>query len=103
MRLGLSLVQGDVSGQVAEFTKGFEAKSWPQLMEEIAGVTDFYLGKFREIEAAAPAAERDMARAMVAHETALNNFAKKELADDSQNSLTEVTSQLQWPIAAPRG
>ena len=103
MRLGLSLVQSDVSGQVAEFTKGFEAKSWPQLMEEIAGVTDFYLGKFREIEAAAPAAERDMARAMVAHEAALNNFAKKELAGDSQNSLTEVTRQLQWPIVAPRG
>jgi hypothetical protein len=42
-----------------------------------------------------------MARAMIVHETALNDFAKQELAGDADNSLTGVISQLQWPIARP--
>jgi hypothetical protein len=101
MRLGISLVQKDVSGQIAEFTDGFAQKSWAEHMEGIAGVTDFYLGKFREIEAAAPTSERDMAKAMVAHEVAINNFAKRELAGDPGNSLSDVVDQLHWPIAPP--
>ena len=35
-------------------------------MEEIAEITGFYLEKFREIEAAAPEDEREMARSMLA-------------------------------------
>ena len=101
MQLGLSIVQKDVGGQVDEFTSGFVEKSWSEHMRMIAEVTDFYLGKFREIAAAAPAAERAMALAMIAHETALNNFAKRELSGDTEASLTEVISQLHWPIAPP--
>ena len=101
MGLGLSISQNDVSAKIDEFTKGFAEKPWRQLMEEIVGITDFYTGKFKEIEAAAPAGERDMAKAMVAHEVAINNFAKRELAGDPGNSLSDVVGQLQWPIAAP--
>ena len=101
-RLGLSLVQDDVSAQVAEHTSGFCDKSWQQQMELIAAVTDFYLVKFRAIEAAAPEGEeRRMATAMVAHETAINNFAKLELAGDGRNSIAEVVAQLQWPLLPP--
>ena len=101
VRLGLGIVQNDVSDQVAQFTEGFAAKPWQEHMQMIAEVTDFYLGKFREIAAAAPSGERDMAQAMIAHETALNNFAKRELAGDDASSLTEVISQLHWPIERP--
>jgi hypothetical protein len=101
MGLGLSIVLSDVSAQIEEFTKGFKQKPWRQLMEEIAGITDFYIGKFHEIEAAAPQDERDMAQVMIAHETALNNFAKRELTGDAANSLSEVIDQLHWPIAPP--
>lgn len=101
MRLGISIVQEDVSGKVAEFSQGFKEKSWRQHMEMIAEVTDFYLGKFREIAAAAPSGERDMVQAMIAHETALNNFARREMAGDASGSLMDVVSQLHWPIAPP--
>src|SRR5437870_5498841 len=85
-RLGLSLVQNDVSAQVVEFTRDFADKSWQQQMQDIASVTDFFLEKFRAIEAAAPDdPERDMARAMVVHETAINNFARRELAGDAED------------------
>jgi hypothetical protein len=66
-------------------------------MEEIADITDFYLNHFRAIEAAAPDDERDIARSMIAHETAINRFARLELAGDSKSSLREVEAQLQWP------
>jgi hypothetical protein len=64
-------------------------------------VTDAYITKFREIEAAAPDSEREVARSMVVHETALNDFAKRELTGDDDSSLADVISLLQWPIARP--
>jgi hypothetical protein len=100
MSLGLGVAQDDVSAKIAEITAGFEAKPWEQHMKEIDGITTFFLDKFRAIEAAAPPGpERDMAKAMVKHETAINNFAKRELAGDGQNSLDDVIAELRWPIS----
>jgi hypothetical protein len=96
--LGLSVAQNDVSEIVAGFAITFAAKSWQQHMEEIKSITDFYLEKFRAIEAAAPADELDIAHSMVVHESALNTFARLELADDTKNSLADVVAQLKWPI-----
>lgn len=101
MRLGLSVAQNDVSNQVEEYSKGYADKSWSEHMKLMVEVTDFYLEKFREIEAAAPDGEREIARSMVIHETALNEFAKRELAGDADDSLAGVIKQLQWPIARP--
>jgi hypothetical protein len=38
---------------------------------------------------------------MVAHETAINNFAKLEIASDSANSAAEMVAQFQWPLPPP--
>ena len=86
MRLGLSLAQDNVSGRVAEFANAYASKSWRQHMEEIAGLTDVYLKQFRAIEAAAPEDEREMARSMVVHESALHRFAELELAGDTEKA-----------------
>lgn len=93
--LGLSVAQDDVTARIGEITAGFETKSWQQHMKEIDEITSFFLEKFRAIEAAAPVGpERDMASAMVQHETAINNFAKREMAGDSANSLVDVVAEL---------
>ena len=97
-KLGLSVAQNDVSQIVAGFANTFAAKSWQQHMEEIRSITDMYIEKFRAIEDAAPPDERDTAHSMVVHETALNTFARLELASDTHNSLTDVVAQLKWPI-----
>ena len=100
--LGLSVAQDDVLAKIGEITAGFAAKSWTQHMHEIDEITSFFLDKFRAIAAAAPAgSEREMATVMVAHETAINNFAKRELAGDGTGSLVDVVAQLRWPIAEP--
>ncbi|HLW24645.1 MAG TPA: hypothetical protein VKT22_09830, partial [Steroidobacteraceae bacterium] len=90
-----------VSAQVEEYSRGYTDKSWTELMRLMSEVTDVYLTKFRELENAAPEGERDMAHSMVVHEAALNEFAHRELAGDSGNSLAAVISLLQWPIAPP--
>jgi hypothetical protein len=97
--LGLSVAQDDVAARISEITAGFETKSWQQHMKEIDEITNFFLEKFRAIEAAAPAGpERETARAMVRHETAINNFAKCEMAGDAANSLADVMAELHWPL-----
>lgn len=101
--LGLSVVQNDVSAQVEEYSRGYADKSWAELMGLMGEVTDTYLARFRELEAAAPNSERDVVHSMVVHEAALNDFAKRELAGDNKNSLAAVISLLQWPIEPPQG
>ena len=101
-QLGLSIAQEDVRDRVAEFAQSYASKSWQQHMEELAGITNFFLEKFREIENDAPADEREVAHSMVVHESALNKFAQLELAGDANNSLNDVISQLKFPLPAPR-
>lgn len=101
-QLGLSIVEEEHGKEIAEFTKGFASKPWRQHMQEIVRVTDFYVGKFREIEAAAPESEREVAHSMVVHETSIKRFAELELAGDDRNSLNDVIAQLHYPLAAPK-
>jgi hypothetical protein len=101
-QLGLSIAQDDQTRNIAEFGKAFASKPWRQHMEEIVRITDFYIGKFREIEAAAPDNEREVAHSMVVHEAAIKRFGELELAGDDKNSLHDVIAQLKFPLAAPK-
>ena len=100
-RLGLSIEEADVSSQVDAAFESWAGKSWREHMEELVGITDFYLGKFRELEAAAPADERAVASAMVKHETAINVFARRELAGDSDHSVDLMVAELLYPLPRP--
>lgn len=101
-QLGLSIAQEDVRDRVAGFAQAYKSKSWRQHMEELAGITDFFLGKFREIEDGAPADEREVTHSMVVHEAAINKFAQLELAGDANNSLNDVIAELRYPLPPPR-
>ncbi len=70
-------------------------------MEELVRITDFYVEKFREIEGAAPAQEREVAHSMVVHEASIKRFGELELAGEGTNSLRDVIAQLQYPLAKP--
>ncbi len=103
MQLGLSLAQEDMRDKIAPFAEPFGSKSCRQHMKEIADITDFFLGKFREIEAAAPEHEKEMARSMIEHESAIHKFARLELDGDDRHSLDAVIAQLHWPLTAATG
>jgi hypothetical protein len=100
-QLGLGIAQKDVRSQVAQFAESFAAKSWREHMEELVGITTFYLEKFRAIAAASAATEREVTQSMVVHESAIQRFVQLELAGDSANSLNDVVAQLKYPLARP--
>jgi hypothetical protein len=99
--LGLGIEEADVRAQMDQMFAAWPSKSWREQMEELARGTDFYLGKFREIEAAAPPDEVAVARAMVKHETAINTFARRELAGETSTSVDLMVAELQHPLPAP--
>ena len=103
VRLGLSVAQEAIPERLGEFARTYTSKSWRQHMEELVGITDRYLEKFRAIEAAAPPDEREIAHSMVVHEFALKRFAQLELEGDANNSLVDVLKQLQYPLALTAG
>lgn len=59
-QLGLSIEQDDARERIADFAKSFASKSWHAHMEELVGLMDLYLGKYREIESAAPEKELEV-------------------------------------------
>ncbi|HVN27541.1 MAG TPA: hypothetical protein VMT64_03600 [Candidatus Binataceae bacterium] len=100
--LGLSIAQDDPSNNIAELAKKFASKSWQRHMQETVQITTFYLDKFREIEAAAPDSEREVAHSMVVHEAAIKRFGELELAGDDKKSLDDVIAQLKYPLIPPK-
>src|SRR5580698_8757333 len=100
-RLGLSIAQDDIRERIADLAQSFASKSWQRHMEELAGITDFYVEKFREIETVAPDSDREVAHSMVIHEQSIHTFARMELAGDGANSLNDVIAQLQYPLVKP--
>ncbi|HXW84558.1 MAG TPA: hypothetical protein VEJ86_09145, partial [Candidatus Binataceae bacterium] len=75
---------------------------WRQHMEELVGITSFYIDKFQAIADASPDSERDVTQSMVVHEKAIKRFAELELAGDSANSLNDIIAQLNYPLERPR-
>lgn len=100
-RLGLSIAQDDVRERIGNFAKSFASKSWSDHMNDLVGITGFYVEKFRAIENAAPDSEREVTHSMVVHEAAIKRFAELELAGDSANSLNDVIAQLRYPLVKP--
>jgi len=63
--------------------------TWEEFMTSVVNVTDQYLPLYLRIGKLAPA-ERETAELLVAHEIALGDFARAELAGESATSLQAV-------------
>jgi len=98
VRLGLSVAQADMRAAIAGYVSAFTSKSWRQHMEEVATLTAFYIEKFKELGNTSSDSERDVTHSMVVHETAINTFAKLELAGDAAGSLNDVAALLRYPL-----
>ena len=100
--LGLPIADADVKAQADGFAQNYATTPWADHMKTIVDVTDFYLGKFRAVAAFAPDCDRDVTQSMIAHEEAIQNFAKAELAGNARTSIDDVVAQLRFPIAIPK-
>jgi len=70
-------------------------------MKTLIEVSDFFLGKFREVAAFAPEGDRSITQSMIAHEQAIQDFAKLELAGNARSSIDAVVAQLKFPLTLP--
>lgn len=100
MRLGLSLVEDDVSAELAEVAKAVAHGSWRDVMagmrESVAG----YVKRFEEIERLGPEGDREILHSMVVHERSILTFAERELAG-APGSLDDIIAQLRYPLPLP--
>src|SRR5689334_14647212 len=100
--LGLSIADADVKDRADGFAANYATTPWNDHMKMLVEVTDYYLGKFREVAAFAPDSDRDVTQSMVAHEQAIQDFARGELAGNTRTSIDAVVAQLRFPIALPK-
>ena len=68
----------------------YAALAWPAAMEQMMGILDPAIERFRELLAMAPDRERETVQILFDHEVALKRFAERELAGESETSLDPV-------------
>ena len=73
----------------------YAALAWPAAMEQMMGILDPAIERFRELLALAPDAERETVQVLFDHEVALKRFAERELAGDAQGSLDPVRAVIE--------
>jgi hypothetical protein len=100
-RLELSIADTDVKERADGFAANYATTQWNDHMKTLIDVTDYYLGKFREVAAFAPDSDRDVTQSMIVHEQAIQDFARAELAGNRRTSIDAVVAQLRFPIAKP--
>ena len=81
-----------------EFLNGCEKMNWKQLMTYLETAVGPFVKRYTEIAETAPPEYKDLADSMVAHEKAIQTFARLEVSGDSEHSLDEVVKQLKFPL-----
>ena len=69
--------------------------AWPAAMEQMMGILDPAIERFRELLAVAPDAERETVQILFDHEVALKRFAERELAGEFETSLDPVRAVIE--------
>jgi hypothetical protein len=89
-RAGISTdADPETEALAAALLPGALALSWVELMATIGPITAQYIPLYRRIGELSPA-ERETAGLLVAHETALRDFSRAEIAGDRAHSLQPI-------------
>ena len=98
IRVGLDLEEERDAEELAQRRASYPARTWVEHMQWLVRVTDYYLEQFRALESAAPPEDLEIMQSMIVHESALQNFARCELAGDTDTSLEAVNALLIHPL-----
>jgi hypothetical protein len=88
-RAGLSTEADPESLSTAEALAGAASTPWKDLLATFEPITSQFCAMYRRIGELDPS-EKDASDLLVAHELALRNFARAEIADDTETSLDEI-------------
>ena len=99
LELGLDLFyRDDYREMCEEFLEGCEGMDWKQLMAYLEKAVGPFVTRYAAIAETAPSEYRHLAKSMVAHEEAIQTFARLECSGDGDGSLREVVRQLNFPL-----
>jgi len=99
LELGLELSYLDEYRRMCEeFLKGCEGMDWGRFMIFFEQAVGPFVERYAEIAETAPPEYRDLAESMVAHERAIQTFARLECSGESESSLEDVVRQLDFPL-----
>lgn len=90
-RAGLSTEPDPESIQTAEALSGAATTPWNDLMATFEPITSQFCALYRRIGELDPS-ERDTSDLLVAHELALRNFARAEIAGETATSLDQINA-----------
>ena len=77
--------------------KNMAEKHWGELMHSFDKMLPKYVRFFEKLETMAPDEDRNLLKAVTAHELAIQKFASKELSGDSNHSIEPVLNLLEEP------
>lgn len=99
LELGLELSYLDEYRRMCEqFLEACEGMDWDRFMVFFEEAVAPFVERYAEIAKTAPPEFRDLAQSMVAHEQAIQTFARLECSGDSERSLDDVVKQLDFPL-----
>jgi len=90
-RAGLPTDPDPESLQTAEALAGASSTPWKDLLATFEPITSQFCAMYRRIGELDPS-EREMSELLVAHELALRNFARAEIAGDTATSLDDINA-----------
>ena len=90
-RAGLSTEPDPESLHTAEALSGAATTPWKDLLATFEPITSQFCAMYRRIGELDPS-ESEMSELLVAHELALRNFARAEIAGDTATSLDQITA-----------
>ncbi len=100
---GLSLQEDpQMRPQGEQFARELEKASWNEKMQALAqSLSQTWLPRYRELTATLPPPLRTVGESMVAHEQALLEMARRELAGEAERSDEPVRDLLVNPLPRP--
>jgi hypothetical protein len=76
--------------------------NWSGKMQALFSELDTkYVPRYKEIDAGAPQALREVTASMVEHETALRETARREMIGETHHSVDPVVTLLRYPLPKP--
>jgi hypothetical protein len=95
MNLGLDLRENPASRQMGlDMAASMKGKSWNEIMEIIISAVEPAINRYKEIVENSPAEYSQLTEYMLSHESSMLEFAKLELAGESEKADELISAQL---------
>lgn len=88
---------GDIEGMVADYRE----HGFGKFLGDSIPIVEKFLTVFQQIERICPPEDRAIAESMVRHESSIRRWMQMESDGETEGSLDDIISQLQYPLPRP--